>query len=77
MLIFDLLGLIRKVNVYPFPSELIFGGHIPAVFKHVGIFKERFCVLLNDCFENECDLFTPSHNFISFAMCVLREEKTL
>lgn len=54
--------------MYPFPSGLIFGSHIPAMCKYAGIFKERFCILLNECFENECDLFILGHNFISFAM---------
>lgn len=26
-------------------------------------------VLLNECFENECDLLILGHNFISFAVC--------
>lgn len=53
VLIFDLLRLITKVNVYPLPSGFIFGSHIPAMFKHLGISKDHFCVLLNECFENE------------------------
>lgn len=43
LLTFDLLGLIMKVNVYSYSSGLIFGSHILAMFKNVGIFKERFC----------------------------------
>lgn len=38
------------------------------MFKRVGVSKDRFTVLLlNECFENECDLFILGHNFISFA----------
>lgn len=64
-----------KVNVYPFPSGVIFGSHIPALCKHAGILKEHFSVLLNECFKNECDLFILDHNF-SFS-CVPSEGGTL
>lgn len=64
-----------KVNVYPFPSGVIFGSHIPALCKHAGILKEHFSVLLNECFKNECDLFILDHNFISFSsVCPRRGE---
>lgn len=63
--------------MYPYPSGLIFGSHIPGMFRRVVIFKELFCVLSNECFENECDLFILDCSFISFAMYARREEKTL
>lgn len=62
--------------MYAFLSGLVFGSRIPAMFKPVGIFKERFSVLLNECFENKCDLFILGHNFISFAVYAFGEEKT-
>lgn len=76
LLTFDLLGLIMEVNVYPFPSGLVFGSHIPVMFKPVGIFRECFSVLLNECFKNKCDLFILGHNFVSFAVYPFGEEKT-
>lgn len=66
-----------KVNVYPFPSGLIFGTHIPAMCKYAGIFKERFCILLSECLKMNVTFLFWVIILLVLLCFALKEEKIL